>query len=329
VTSLAVWRQQFRPPAPALCIYYESGQWAPDWERVGANLLLAPSFIAAVSGDSGGEIVLCHCDVACAESPLTKVAVMQLGRSPREGVAVLAIDSDVIVAGGSEGTVAIWRRRFHEAPPGGSLAVELAPELLVREARAHTSVRVALAPAGRAQVAAVLTGGGEGDVRLWVLPPGSDRVPYGAAKPPPSPPVPVQVPAAPMVSKVLRGHSSRITGLHLDNSAAISLSLDGSVKVWDLQENHLGGLLCSARLPEGREASSLSCSGPDIVVGSVDGRAYLFTFRQGGGGGGGGGSQDRSVRDLVMAAGEPSGLSLGLGDEPITARELQMLYDTR
>ena len=30
-----------------------------------------------------------------------------------------------------------------------------------------------------------------------------------------------------------------------------------------------------------------------------------------------------------MAAGEPSGLSLGLGDEPITARELQMLYDTR
>jgi len=334
VTSLSCWRKRLSAASFAAQIYYGGSQVCIPTPRY-------PSLVAIVSGDAGGDIVLWHVaevdsvsnDLANA-SPLTKVAVMQLrgGGASREGVTCLSMDGDFIVAGGSEGTVTIWRRRFGNVPSSSPLStdlspisvVELAPELLHREHRAHSIVRLVATPSGRSLVSAVLSGGGEGDVRLWMIPPSpgsslpSSRVTgakisiavsqaistaaheskskWAEAKGYSSPssnssaqmntsnssnPTSSQLPAPTLVHiqcKVLRGHTSRITSLHMDNCILISLSLDGAIKVWDLQEPHLGGMLFTARLPDAREASSLSCAGTDVAIGSVDGHVFVYSF---------------------------------------------------
>jgi len=338
VTSLSCWRKRLTAPPFAAQIYYGGSQVYIPTPRY-------PSLVAIVSGDAGGDIVLWHVaepgsvssDVANTNT-LSKVAVMQLrgGGSSREGVTCLSMDGDFIVAGGSEGTVTIWRRRFGNISPSSSslsssttesppvTVVELAPELLFREHRAHSIVRLVVTPSGRSLVSAVLSGGGEGDVRLWMIPsiPGSNqstgrgagakvaitvsnaiamaakesKMKWAEAKgytsqspnltvsvsdSSSSIPAPPQLPAQTSTQvqcKVLRGHTSRITGLHIDNCILISLSLDGAMKVWDLQEPHIGGMLFTVRLPDAREASSLSCAGTDVAVGSVDGHVFVFSF---------------------------------------------------
>lgn len=325
--------------------------------------------VTAVSGDAGGDIVLW--DAATA----TKLHAFSLARTrgTREGVACVVMDDNLIVAGGSEGTVAIWRRRT--AGGGHGCGPELVPELLVREPRAHTIVRAIFTPRLPAcGVAGVLTGGGEGDVRLWPLPklgsgpaslqPASGSEPgaglrgapplvaalsvaggspplhplpmpqaasaagtrLGIALPPHAPaagangegasralppahsapatscvdaPAPLLLPAAltatsPILPallptaaataatasaatcKVMRGHSARITALYMDNFKILSASLDGCIKVWDLQEPHVGRCLQTVRLPS--EASSMSCAGDIVSVGTVDGRVIVLAF---------------------------------------------------
>ena len=334
VTSLSCWRKRLTAPPFAAQIYYGGSQVYIPTPRY-------PSLVAIVSGDAGGDIVLWHVaepgsassDVANTNT-LSKVAVMQLrgGGSSREGVTCLSMDGDFIVAGGSEGTVTIWRRRFGNISSSSSTTtesipvtvVELAPELLFREHRAHSIVRLVVTPSGRSLVSAVLSGGGEGDVRLWMIPstPGSNpstgrragakvastvsnaiaiaaneskmrwaeakgytnqspNLTVSASASSSSIPTPPQLPAQTSTQvqcKVLRGHTSRITGLHIDNCILISLSLDGAMKVWDLQEPHIGGMLFTVRLPDAREASSLSCAGTDVAVGSVDGHVFVFSF---------------------------------------------------
>jgi WD40 repeat protein len=247
-------------------------------------------------------------------------------------VTCLSMDGDFIIAGGSEGTVTIWRRRFGKvstqfsessSSSSNTTLVELAPELLSREHRAHSIVRLVVTPSGRSLVSAALSGGGEGDVRLWMIPPApgsisssvrtgtkvanvvsnaiataaiESKIKWAEARgyTSPSPTsislAPVQAPLSflgnpnpqptpiTVQCKVLRGHTSRITGLSMDNCVLISLSLDGAMKVWDLQEPHIGGMLFTARLPDAREASSLSCSGTDVAIGSVDGHVFVFSF---------------------------------------------------
>jgi len=335
VTSLSCWRKRLSATPFAAQIYYGGDQVCIPTPRY-------PSLVAVVSGDAGGDIVLWHVaepgsiSSDAATSPLSKVAVMQLrgggGGGSREGVTCLSMDGDLIIAGGSEGTVTIWRRRFGKVSTQFSESisssnaiplVELAPELLSREQRAHSIVRLVVTPSGRSLVSAALSGGGEGDVRLWMIPPApgsvsssvrtgskvanavsnaiataafESKVKWAEARgyTSPSPTSISQAPVQASLSvignpttqpspntvqcKVLRGHTSRITGLSIDNCVLISLSLDGAMKVWDLQEPHIGGMLFTARLPDAREASSLSCSGTDVAIGSVDGRVFVFSF---------------------------------------------------
>jgi hypothetical protein len=48
------------------------------------------------------------------------------------------------------------------------------------------------------------------------------------------------------------------------------------MKVWDLQEPHVGRVLQSLNL--GQEASGLSCVGDTAVVGTVDGEVKICKF---------------------------------------------------
>ena len=122
----------------------------------------------------------------------------------REGVTCLSANARAIIAGGAEGTVAVWARRW---AAGGD---EAPPDLIVREPRAHSIVRCVLAPAKHCDVLGVLSGGGEGAVRLWHTPTpaaaaiAGTRVGSGGA-------------AAASQHKVMRRHTERITGLHMDN----------------------------------------------------------------------------------------------------------------
>jgi WD40 repeat protein len=379
VTCVACWRRR----RPGIAPWY--------WSAAGvAQLEVGP--VAAVSGDAGGEVVLWHVvppptgeapsgASPPAPPPTTRIATLQLGKKgSREGVTCVSLDSSFIAAGGSEGTVAIWRRRFARGAPATSPSaagdesgpppadVELVPELIVREHRAHTIVRIVHTPGGRTQVAAVLSGGGEGDVRLWPVGGAPPQMAAGAAAATGAAAGPAAAQlqssssssssssaAAVRECRVLRGHASRITGLHLDNTVALSTSLDGALKVWDLQAPHLGRLLHSSRLPGGREASSLHAAGTDIVVGSVDGRAFLFSFGRdaaaagagggaaGGGGGGpgagagaggtatgsGGGSQGQRLRELRALVGAVDELGLGEVLEEYSPLDLQRAYDGR
>ena len=227
--------------------------------------------------------------------------------SRTEGVACLALSASHIVAGGSEGTVCIWRRRF-AAPHGCDLTqepllsplpssattlsianalplVEGPPELLHREPRVHSIVRAIFLPGGSSSAPAAaavhpplsltapphatcLTGGSEGDVRLWTLPP-----PHSAAAASPTPPRVLE-------SRVLRSHTGRITGLGADMSKVVTASLDGSVKVWDVHSGG-GAPLHTLRFPPHPHGgspsgvSSLSVVGDALVAGLVDGRVFF------------------------------------------------------
>jgi len=60
------------------------------------------------------------------------------------------------------------------------------------------------------------------------------------------------------------------------NDKIVTASLDGCLKVWDLQEPHVGRLLQTVRLA--CEVSGLGCYGELLVAGAVDGRAWLYDF---------------------------------------------------
>jgi hypothetical protein len=187
---------------------------------------------------------------------------MQLSprKGGREGVVCLKLHEALVVAGGSEGTVAVWLRRF-------SGDVELAPELVLRE-RAHSIVRVLAVPGPGVRLCAIATGGGEGDVRLWPIP--------GVFPPVRPTPAPAAAPAA--LCRLLKGHASRITGLRIDAVKVVSVSLDGAAKVWDLAEHCLGRPLATLRLPAGSELSSVAVARSDILLGTVDGSLHHFRF---------------------------------------------------
>lgn len=195
--------------------------------------------------------------------------------SRSEGVACVAISDTHVVAGGSEGTVCIWRRRFFAG------ASEAPPELLLREARAHAIVRALFLGGGCSSAPAAgavhpplaltapppstcVTGGGEGDVRQWTLPaPPSDGAPRGPA---------------PVECRVLRGHTGRITGIAADLCKVVTASLDGSVRVWDAVVG--GAPLHTLRFPPAPGASpvlgvsSLAVNGDALLAGLVDGRVF-------------------------------------------------------
>jgi len=56
-------------------------------------------------------------------------------------------------------------------------------------------------------------------------------------------------------------------------SAASLRSLDGCIKVWDLQEGHIGTEVQSVRMPYG--VAGLHCLGDSVLVGTTGGTAYL------------------------------------------------------
>jgi hypothetical protein len=111
------------------------------------------------------------------------------------------------------------------------------------------------------------------------------------------------------------------------------------VKVWDLVEGKRGGLLTTARLPAGAEASSLHVVDDAFLVGAVDGRAFFIEFgakddagdapSAGGGGGGagsghgggGGGGEERPRASAWRAALRAAGTDLE------AALELQRRFD--
>jgi len=175
--------------------------------------------------------------------------------------------------------------------------------------------------------ALALSGGGEGLVALWALPQPSAAAKAAAAAVLHGGTVPgargsaalraaaasaasaaLAVATAPVSCKLLKGHSRRITGLAADLCKVVSASLDGSLRVWDLQEPHRGALLHVLRFPlpplqqvqllqgggaggggggGGAEAlseeascqvSSLSLSGLSIMAGMVDGRCFLWEW---------------------------------------------------
>ena len=74
-------------------------------------------------------------------------------------------------------------------------------------------------------------------------------------------------------SRLLRGHSACITGLHIDNNKIVSCSQDGTVKLWDVAEPHVGRILQTLRLPA--EASTLSVAGDVLSCGLIDGRIVI------------------------------------------------------
>ena len=201
--------------------------------------------------------------------------------SRTEGVSCVAISGSFYLAGGSEGTVVIWKRRFVRKDKTSPL-LELTPELIAREARAHNITRCAFLPGGcssphaasvfpppRASLAALafaLTGGGEGDVRLWLPGPmaesGGGAI-GGSALGPIS------------ASKVLRGHTARITALSGDLAKIVTGSLDGTIKVWD----SAGGLLHTLRFPgPSSGVSSATITPHAALVGLVDGRVFWLDF---------------------------------------------------
>jgi hypothetical protein len=235
-----------------------------------------------VSGDAGGDVVVWRA------ATLERLAALQLQRKGgrEEGVAVLSINHAVVVAGGSLGTVAIWRRRQLRA---GGVCRELPPDLVVREAGAHSIVRAVFTPhMHRCQVAAVLTGGGEGDVRLWPVPAATQPTPSPASSPLVAPTIsssglagggaagaaPLSAPsAASLACRVMRGHAARVTALWLDNSKCVSCALDGAVKVWDVQEPHVGRVLQTFKPGEG--VAGLHTVGEVLAVGTTSGSLLL------------------------------------------------------
>ena len=327
--------------------------------------------IAVVSGDAGGEIVL------WVPETMSKIALLTLvlksrGGTSREGVTCVALNDALIIAGGSEGTIAIWRRRFAASPGVSSSSLltsataaaavfpaEIAPELLHREFKVHSIVRCLLLPKrDECALEGALSGGGEGDVRLWThaasssggasslasassgsgamtvkapaestaassssgagtltadpsssaavsaaaaattgnvvttaslaaprsipssssggggaaVPLASSIPGYSGSAAAPSPSAAALLPSSGVVCKVLKGHSARVTGLHIDNCKIVTCSLDGSIKIWDVSEPSVGRLLQTLRVPS--EASSLSVRGQRVLVGTVSGRAY-------------------------------------------------------
>ena len=110
--------------------------------------------------------------------------------------------------------------------------------------------------------------------------------------PPPGPPPPSALPPHPspnassLHSKELKGHSARITGLHLDLYKAVTATLDGTGKVWDLQEPHWGALMHTLRIPP----PPLGYQGAYAPYGGVErggeGSSGGSSAREGGGAGG-------------------------------------------
>ena len=280
---------------------------------------LETGIVAVVSGDAQGEICLFHIHEPSAiistafngnrdTSNITRIATLQISgrKGTKEGVSCIAIDSDFIVAGGSEGTVAAWRRKFLRTPSSSNSLqqeTEMVPDLLFRENRAHSIVRVVQVPGGRTQVSAILSGGGEGDVRLWPIPvlsPTSTSVITTVSSNASSSilksintvnnsvsatPLSMSSSSSTSVNNVivkecrlLKGHQSRISGLYFNTTICITTSLDGTIKIWDLQAPHLGRLLHSSRVPNNEEISSLHCIGTDILVGTVEGHIFTLSF---------------------------------------------------
>lgn len=220
------------------------------------------------------------------------------GEAP-EGVRCIALDDGLLAVGGSRGSVAawalppVWWGSVSSASSAIDALAPAPPQLLLRERAAHTSVRLLYLPGGAGQGAssgpsnalcsaaqascrfrepslsaapplpsALLTGGGEGDVRLWPL---SHRA-AGTG----------DSPAPPPACKLLRGHSGRVTGLYADCHKILTCSVDGAFKVWDAVDQHVGRCLFTLRLPA--PATALACVGQLAGVGLADGRTYLFEF---------------------------------------------------
>lgn len=287
--------------------------------------------ISIASGDANGDILLWD---AGSQGKVAALQINRRGGAGKEGVACLRLHDEVVVAGGSEGTVVVWKRRFsrHAVPPPAPAAaphgapsltaplwleVETAPELIFRETRAHSIVRVIAVPPPSVRLCAVVTGGGEGDVRLWPLPSMFTHTPaqaQGSSSAPSTPiegstPAPVALHAAstpsPPPCKVLKGHSARITGLHVDAVKIVSCSLDGTAKVWDLMEHSLGRNLATLRVPAGDELSSLHVFGRDILLGGVHGAVHHFRFTHDGPGLGD--KEEAGAAQLTVTAGGTGG----------------------
>lgn len=334
--------------------------------------VLETGIIAVVSGDSQGELCLWHIHERSGlqlngntingpkdNSTITRIATLQLNsrKGIKEGISCLSMDSDFIIAGGSEGTVTAWRRKFVRSFSSSSIGnpvnngketeTELIPDLLFRENRAHSIVRVVQVPGGRTQVSAILSGGGEGDVRLWPIPVISSSNPNpvmaassgsgisssnqsgsivnnnslplsvlasintsivttsSASSLTPSSTM-ISLPSSSSISntilkecRLLKGHQSRISGLYFNTTIVITTSLDGNIKIWDLQAPHLGRLLHSSRVPYNEEISSLHCTGTDILVGTVEGHVYTLSFGTISKGGNNSGNSSTSITNTI------------------------------
>ena len=135
-------------------------------------------------------------------------------RTLPEAVSALCASEHILLAGGSRGTVALWKRRRRRED-----GADLPPILLQHTPGAHQVVRLAQAHSGP-RVDVAVTAGGQGELCLWTA--GQSGV----------------------ACRALRGHSGPVTSLLLSQHVLVSAGQEGKVRVWGVSRHPGRALRC-------------------------------------------------------------------------------------
>lgn len=240
------------------------------------------------SGDISGEVLVWDADTAVKRASLSlKVrsvgwVLMSLplwpftlcapppqkrGLARPEGVSCIRLTPSFLVAGGDDGTVAAWS--FMASARGCGPQAKLVPQLVFRQATDLDVVRV-LSVAPNANL--VAAGGHNGKAKVWLC--------YAAkAAAPSASPFALRAskPFSRVTGKALKGHTTRVTTLLCSATHVVSSSLDGTVKVWDVMDNHLGRCLRSLRVPD-EGVRAVAAWGDQLFCGTVAGRTIKYHF---------------------------------------------------